>query len=337
MPHSFKKYIRDLSEAKKRKKTRGALNTAGADVNEILLGYYMLGGKWTGFQDSKYVKGQLEKRKKQIGEDEYAIQSLRAEQMAKEVKIWTSSRLEYSKSKPVKVWWTARPGVLSKAFGKAVDSRKNPTDTLVQYDNGVFLGLSAKSTKATEPGFKNPGMGTIEKALGVDLRSVLDKEQNKFIKKHNLSTVQSKRKTEIRADSDLVAASAAARDITLRKLRDALMNELKSISQDKLKEHLNSNWMDVDIIGPPYIKVTGKGAKPPFTAKIMDPLEKHAKINWDYYAHMKKVGNDGIGIFMSYSSSENSEHRLPILKMRVKYGSQAMASPIKFSGEDWKG
>ena len=59
-----------------------------------------------------------------------------------------------------KVWWTARWICFNRAVGRTVDSRKNPTDVLVRFTGGEFLGVSAKSTKKQgDIGFKNPGMG----------------------------------------------------------------------------------------------------------------------------------------------------------------------------------
>ena len=38
--------------------------------------------------------------------------------------------------------------------------KKNPTDVLVEFTKGGFLGLSAKSTSGKgDIGFKNPGVG----------------------------------------------------------------------------------------------------------------------------------------------------------------------------------
>ena len=49
-----------------------------SDVNEILLGYYILGSTWNGFQDEVVVKNQLSVRSKQLDKEEYEIQEERA-------------------------------------------------------------------------------------------------------------------------------------------------------------------------------------------------------------------------------------------------------------------
>lgn len=302
-------------------------NTLQADINEILLGYYVLGGKWLGFQQQSETVRQLNGRKEQVGENLYKIQSARAEVMSDVTLKW--AKQNGYKGKVLKVWWTARPGILSKAVGYDVDSRKNPTDTLLLFADGQFLGVSAKSTKGKgDIGFKNPGVGTVEKSLKIDLKEIINVEESEFTKRFNLSESKSKRKIEIRKNEKIVAESNLARDALLNKVRDALYKKLNSMSQPQLKIYILNDWMDAgSMIMPPYIKVTGHGNKAPFNASITDPL-KDSKSN----AIQKKkitvenVGNDAVGILAGGKK---------ILKMRAKYESQAMASSLKFSGDPW--
>lgn len=302
-------------------------NTLQADINEILLGYYVLGGKWKGFQDQANTKKQLNGRKEQVGEKLYKIQSARAEAMSDMTLKW--AKQNGYKGKVVKVWWTARPGILSKAVGYDVDSRKNPTDTLLLFADGQFLGVSAKSTKGKgDIGFKNPGVGTVEKSLKIDLKKIIDAEESKFTKRFTLSESKSKRKAEIRKNPKINEQSNLARDALLKKIRDALHKKLKSMSQPQLKKYILNEWMDAgSMIMPPYIKVTGHGNKAPFTASITDPL-KDSKSNaiQKKKITIEKVGNDAVGILAGGKK---------ILKMRAKYESQAMASSLKFSGDPW--
>jgi hypothetical protein len=318
---------RGINRGSYQEKQKMPANTDAADVNEILLGYYALGGTWTGFVGAADAKKQLNAKKAKIGEQEYSVQGERAKVMAKESLDW--AKKNGYKGKVKKVWWTARPGVLSKAVGYEVDSRKNPTDTLLLFTDGQFLGLSAKSTKGKgDIGFKNPGVGTIDKALRIDLKSIVEKKSDAFAKTHGLSSSKATRKREIRADKNLVQAANIARDTTLKAVRDAFGKKLKSMSQKDLREHILNNWMDAgDVIRPPYIKVTGHGKKAPFTASILDPLKDDKTV-----AVQKKklkvvnVGNDAVGIDAGGKK---------IMKARAKFESQAMASSLKFSGEPW--
>jgi len=304
-----------------------AAETLKADVNEILLGYHILGSTWQGFEGRTDAEIQLNNRRNQIGDSDYNIQDERAKVMATKSLDW--ARANRFGNKVVKAWWTARPGVLSEAVGYEVDSSKNPTDTLVQFETGIFLGLSAKSTAGKgDIGFKNPGIGTIDKALNLKLAKIAKDEEEEFSIKHGLSKTKSMRKWEIRSDHTLVEAANDARTITLNKIRDALYKKINSLSSKKLKDYVMSDWLDATkSINPMYIKVTGHGNVYPYSASLENPLQ-NSKIEALHKSnlHSLKVGNDSIGI---KTSSKN------ILKMRVKYESQAMASSLKFSGDPY--
>ena len=300
-----------------------ASNTDLADINEILLGYYLNGEKWY----DPEAKKQFEAKRKVATEDEYLAQDRKAAVMADEVIKWAKSN-GYN-GKVSKVWWTARPGVLSKAVGKEVDSRKNPTDILIQFTDKQFLGVSAKSTKGGgDIGFKNPGMGTIEASLKINLKAVYGKFEAEAVKKFKLPSSTSERKAKIRKDPAMQAKTQAIGVKALAAIRDALFKKLTSLSQNDIKKYILSDWMDSSQgLYPPYIKVTGMGNKEPYTAKVDDPLNndklkalKKAQIK------LEKVGNESIGV---------SAGGKKILKMRAKFESEKLASSIKFSGDPW--
>ncbi len=302
------------------------LNTPRADVGEILLGFYALGGKWKGFVGGAAAKRDLAKRKLQIGEF-FAQQQGQAKEMSKEALAW--AKKNGYKGKVVKAWWTARPGVLSKAVGFPVDSRDNPTDTLIQFADGQFLGLSAKSKKGKgDIGFKNPGVGTVDAGLGINLKSIVTKAGDAFAKKHKLPAAKNARKTAIRADPETVAASNKARDKLLKQVRDALLKKLSSMKNKELQKYILNSWMDSGAaVLPPYIKVTGHGVKAPYSATLTDPLKNDkATAIGSKKITVEKVGNDAVGIRAGGKK---------ILKMRAKFESQAMASSLKFSGDPW--
>ena len=308
---SFKGYITEM-----------VANTDIADVNEIQLGYF-LSNNWKLFVDAPAAKKQLEVKRKKVGDENFEIQTQRAKDMAAEVIAW-SKRNGYS-GKVKKVWWTARPNVLSKAVGTQVDSRKNPTDVLVQFSDGEFLGLSAKTTKTQgDIGFKNPGLGTIEKNLKVKLGAPAQDAIDTFRKEFDVSVSAAARKKEIRADQAKAGRAQTLGLEVLMKIRDNLFNKLKTMDDQALVAYLLDDWMDAKSSYPRYIKVTGmkKGAK------IEDPLanSKIAALSTEK-VKLTKVGNDSIGV-----TAGNKR----IMKMRAKYESQKLASTIKFSGDPWK-
>jgi hypothetical protein len=251
--------------------------------------------------------------------------------MAKEVLSWAKNHGYSGKLK--QVWWTARPGVLAGAVGVEVDSRKNPTDILVCWTKGPangFLGISAKSTKGNDDiGFKNPGLGTIEKSLSLNLKKIVSEAEQNIIKTFKLSPSSSVRKGQIRANKKTQEATQLVGSNVLREIRDVMFKKLSTYNAEKLRAYVMSDWMDSNSgLYPPYIKVTGYGNKEPYFAKVDNPLENE-KLTYLNKPGLKveKLGNDAIGV-------SGSGKRL--LKMRAKFESEKLASSVKFSGEPWK-
>ena len=301
-----------------------AANTDAADINEILFGYYLAGENWKKFEGAKDAQTQIEKKRQKVGDDVYNDQDGKAKTMATVLKQW--ARTNGYDGNIVKVWWTARPGVLSKAVGVAVDSRKNPTDILVQFSSGEFLGLSAKSTKSQgDIGFKNPGVGTVEKNLRIKLNDIAISAVEALMKKYpELSASSKKRKAEIRASEEMNAEANMMGSQVLRGIRDRLIKKVSGISQAGIKKYLLTDWMDATENYPRYVKVTGMKTG----ASVEDPLanSKIAALS----AHdvtFTEVGNDSIGVLAGGKR---------IMKMRAKYESQKLASAVKFSGDPWK-
>jgi hypothetical protein len=303
-------------------------NTDLADINEIYVGYSI-----SKFWFDPEAKKQFEAKKKKVTLDEYDAQIKRAEVMAVAAMRWAKTK-GYS-GKP-KVYWTARPGSLQEAVdpkGKLiVDSKKNPTDILLKFPRGPsngFLGISAKSTKgSTDIGFKNPGIGTVEKNLKIELSSINEAAVNEAIKKFKLATSSNTRKLQIRSNKKTQEATIAMGTKVLSDIRNKLFKKVSTMNSNQLRDYILSDWLDAsELYPPPYIKVTGMGSKPPYTAKVEDPL-KNEKLSaiLSQKILVEKVGNDSIGVKAGSKK---------ILKMRVKYESEKLASSIKFSGDPW--
>ena len=302
-------------------------NTDLADVNEIYVGYLLAGEKWF----DPEAKNQFNRKSKVIGAGRTAIQIERAQQMVEEFIKWAKAH-KYS-GRVSKVWWTARPGVLSRAVGREVDSRKNPTDILIKFTDGPadgFLGLSAKSTSgAGDIGFKNPGIGTVEAALQIDLGKVLTEAVDVAVRKFKLPENSKARKDAIRKSPKIQAKTQEMGSQVLAKVRDIMYKRLDNLSNSDLRDYILKNWLDAsNDLYPPYVKVTGMGDKPgKITAKVDDPL-KNDKLDAITKGNIKieKVGNESIGV---------SAGGKKILKMRAKFESEKLASTIKFSGDPW--
>jgi hypothetical protein len=300
-------------------------NTILSDINEIYTGYVLAGNKW--FDNT--AKNQFDARVKQATKPEVDDAKGKAEVMAKEFIKWAKSN---GYSGTVKqVWWTARPGSMSLAVGREVDQKKNPTDILVKFTNGPadgFLGLSAKATQTKgDIGFKNPGLGTIDRNLGMQLGIEYKNQLQKTIDKYLLPDNADKRKQYIRGNHKLKEETESIGVKILAAMRDELLVRLLKMKQPELLKYLLSDWMDAEVLYPPYIKVTGQGNKTPYKATVMDPV-KNEKLEalGKYKITLDKLGNESISV-------KAGEKR--IMKIRFKFESEKMASSVKLSGDPW--
>lgn len=300
-------------------------NTILSDINEIQTGYFLNGEKW--FDND--AKVQFNQRVKQATPDEVADAIGKAKVMAQEFKKWAKAN---GYSGTVKqVWWTARPGSMKAAVGYEVDQKKNPTDILVKFTSGPcdgFLGLSAKATKGKgDIGFKNPGIGTIDRALNLKLGAMYKEVLASVIKKFKLPESATERKAYIRANPGIKKKTEEIGVQLLAELRTQLALKLMHMKQATLYKYLLNDWMDADVVKPPYVKVTGQGNKEPYKAVVMDPTENE-KLSalGKYTISLQKVGNESIGVMAGDKK---------IMKIRFKFESEKMASSIKLSGEPW--
>lgn len=301
-------------------------NTILSDINEIWTGYVINGNKWF----DAVAQVQYNQRIKQATKEEVEDAKGKAEVMAKEFITWAKTK-KYS-GIVSGVYWTARKGSMTSVVGVDIDQNKNPTDILVKFTFGPangFLGLSAKATKGSgDIGFKNPGIGTVDKSLGLDLAALNNKLEDEVVKELNLAKQKTVRKSEIRQKPAIKKITEQKGSEIMSKLRDALLTKLKTMQVKALKDYIISDWMDAGELYPPYVKVTGKGSKPPYTADTTDPLNntKLSKLITATTITLTKEGNESIGVAV------NGSH---IMKIRFKYESEKVASSMKLSGDPW--
>jgi hypothetical protein len=300
-------------------------NTILSDINEIYTGYVLNGNKWYDVA----ARQQYDQRVKQAQPTEVADAEGKAVAMADEFVKWAKAN---GYKMPVRgVWWTARPNSMSQAVGYPVDQKKNPTDILIRFNGGPsdgFLGLSAKATQGSgDIGFKNPGLGTVDRSLGMSMSLEYKNQSDRTIKKYVLPEAASARKAYIRENPGIKRQTEEIGVKILAAMRDELLTRLKKFKQPELIKYLLSDWMDAEILKPPYIKVTGQGNKPPYKAVVMDPV-KNEKLDalGKYPITLEVVGNESIGV----KAGEKK-----IMKIRFKFESEKMASSVKLSGDPW--
>ena len=300
-----------------------ARNTDLADVNEIYVAFVLNGNK---FPDTA-SESQYERKLKLLTPEQGEQQVGRAVVMVEEFLRWAKSN-GYSGVQDV--YWTARPGFSFKSVvGVDVDQRKNPTDVLVKFRKGGFLGLSAKSTSGKgDIGFKNPGVGTVDSDLGLKLNDINKKAQEKIIKTFKLPTSASSRKSAIRANKALQKQTDSMGSQVLSECRNTLLKKLNTLDQTKRRDYIIKSWIDASQeLYPPYVKVTGRGTKSPYSASVEDPLNNpKLKAILNDKIIFEDVGNDSVGVKAGSKK---------ILKMRFKFESEKLASSLKMSGDPW--
>jgi hypothetical protein len=147
------------------------------------------------------------------------------------------------------------------------------------------------------------------------------------IKKFNLPPSDTLRKPYIRENPGIKKQTEEIGVKVLAAMRDVMMLRLQKMKQPELKKYLLSDWMDAEVISPPYIKVTGQGNKAPYKAMVMDPIN-NPKLDAlsKYDIKLEIVGNESIGV---------SAGSKKIMKIRFKFESEKMASSVKLSGDPW--
>lgn len=293
-----------------------------SDVNEILIGYYLNNEQWydTNAQNVYYSKlGKLS-----------PSDITRATEHAK---IIASKFLEWANNKNYKnvksIYWTARSDITS-IVGVEVDQTKNPTDILVNFQSGPsegWLGISAKSKKYDiSVTFKNPGLVSIDKELGLSLYDESVNQVNQFIKKHGLPTNTSYSSLQTflnKSDNkEIKKESEELGDEVLTNLRNTLYNKLIKMTKLDFLKFVEKNIMSSEELFPPYVIVVAKGDKFPFTATVTDPVT-------DSRVQLLKSMKYNIQVKDKFTINVLSESNNKIFSIRFKYKDKKLASNIK--------
>lgn len=308
-----------------------AQNSTLATINEILTGYYINGEKWYG---NAVVKETFRMKKAAVTAEEYQIQDGRAQKMAD---VFIAKASDYGFKSVVTVYWTARPGQVSKIVDpqNQLDMRfnQNPSDLIVKfrdvpYSAGQYLGLSAKSTtgrKGALIGFKNPGLGSIERDLHVDLRAIVEKGVEKLRKEYRLSEVATRRRMEITTKPRVKKYADRVGDDVLEEIRDRVFSKMSHMQPKNLRIYLIKEWLDADELYPPYFKVTGSGNQAPYRANIEDPRnnEKLEAINTQKL-NLKKAERHSIQVLAG---------KVKLFNIRAKFDKQKLAGSVVFSAD----
>jgi hypothetical protein len=312
-------------------------NQTRGKLNELLMGYHINGQEWF----SKDAKEELSETRVSVEPEVYKMENLKAEQMA-EAFLGKSRHMGYHNVRTV--YWigggnvgtlnTLRRNIDPKGQMELdLDPRVNPSDLMVEFQKGArgkferWLGISAKSAQRTDGkiGFKNPGLGTLDGELGLDLTKYLKKREEEFAEQYGLSNVGTQREAQIKRNQRLFKRAVNVGDELLSELRDKIIYKLSRMNHDQAHQHLLSVWLNAEDLFPPYLKVTGSGIKPPFQVKVENPLENDnfSKLNTGNIKFLK-AGAQSITV---------TANGARLFNMRLKFKGTKMASTVKLSAD----
>jgi hypothetical protein len=211
--------------------------TFQSDLNELSLGYFLNGEKWWSPECREVFESRVRTLKADNKQD-IVIQVERSRHMATEVFTYTGQQSIAS------VFWVSR--------GNGADiypdmSATHPADLLLEFQNHEWLGVSAKSTNGRgDIGFKNPGLGTIEKALSVNLSGRISEVTQEMVKRFSLPDAQEARKKYLRAHTAIQSVTTMQGTLLLNEIRAKVLDACQNVSQDALRTFLLTSLLDSD-------------------------------------------------------------------------------------------
>jgi hypothetical protein len=223
-----------------------------------------------------------------------------------------------------------------------VGNRKSaaPADLVLNFESGKLLGISCKSSrKNVALCFKNVGVTHFKQTLGLDVRPIYEQAAKDFCVQYGAPFKNTERKLFLRKSD---AQNSPIQGVSLQSLAQSVAQEtLASITgliydvlcqKDNawLQDYCLRSWMDyyTDI---PWVRVTGMGKKKPYKAVVEDP---HA-LEGIYVAPEYRAIQTGLVRLSRIKEQSIGIHAddVPVMKIRAKYESEALASSLKFLGE----
>lgn len=300
-------------------------NTHASDINELHLTFLSNGSTWLDSADAEVYT-----HKRSL--------CLAAEVSAQVGRAYRMHEALVSYLRPVDIsraWWVSRPGVLQAivanvAMGTLVTG-KHPADVLLQLSNTALFGVSCKSGKRAGLPFKNPGLGTMDRVLSMELAHWVHEAEHTIVEAYGLPVGLDARKAAIR-DSPAIASATRAMGLhLLQVMRDALLARLQAMSVAGLRQHLLQEWLDASAdVYPPYVRVTAFGTKAPLPPAIVEHPRESPTMQVLMRATrftLLPIATNTIGVIADDT---------PVMRMRVKFESEKLASCVKFSADPWK-
>lgn len=304
-------------------KSKDAKNsTFQANVNELAFARDMVGGfdKVNGF--SQDPEGVFTSSGEKAGEPFAEDRNRMGSEMASLTKEWLA---ENGFTSPIaKVHWTARPGTLGEAIGDpTIDQKKHPADLVLEFEDGTFLGVSAKSSRKSRDKitFKGSGSGTLAKKLNnPNIASRVADLSDKFARENGIP--DKGREKIIRSNPKLREKASKEGQKVIEAGRDELLSTFEGMGNAKSAKFIKDNFLDLDEQGLRYIRVTGRNNG---NNKITDPRNYDLVNSLDRGDFKFEAGGTGTINLVDNLTKKK------IMVIRAKFGGLPMAGrALKF-------
>lgn len=363
---------------KDHKSSSASLNDARGRYNEAMTLYHLNGKKWINAEHKKLADEQGKKlddydkefndRAKKVKHPTFQSQERKSqdERAPEQARAFLehAKRLGYEGVEGVH--HTSKEGDIEKATGLKISQQENSSDGVVKFKKKPlkavhgFLGVSLKSTKGKDIGFHNGGIGEIGEKIGHDLIGYVNREHDKFMKKHGLggtNRIKSKAASEVAGEKYLdekkkiknpqyrnnINYTAAKKDASRinNQVRDKLHEGYSQMNAEDLKDHFLRTYIKGNNKQSlPYLKVTGTGGGTgkKASAHSTDPSDNdlyHQIKNAHHFVLEKGKGKDedgegGSGIIVHTVDKAGNKKRA--FRIQVKHGNGPLTS-VKILGQ----
>lgn len=275
-----------------------------SDINELSLGYVLNAYRWWDSTARETFNTKCRRLSSMGLRQSVGVQVERGRVMAAAFLAWFPQRTITT------VAWVAR-------------QKTHPADIMVVFNDETPFGISCKSTNGFgDIGMKNPGVGPLEKLLGLDLKAVVKAAELEMILRYGLPKSADARKAAIRLVPDVLESCRLRGSVVLNEIRDRVLQSLQVRDNGFLAGFLKTSLLDCDeTTRPRYIKITGFGngsVAHPYAAKVHDPFA----VDLSGTVTVESAGSNSI-IFSHNGHS--------VCRLRPKFESEPLASTLKFS------
>lgn len=287
-----------------------SVQSYAATVNELACAYHLNKRQWVGTTYKDFADAA-----QRLPVEHVQLQMRRSEHMANAVVQYLATQPDTPEIQAIH--WVAKSGQLSRIVERA--TYNHPADLVVGLSNGSYWGISAKSSQSFQVPMRNPGLGSIESAIGIAIQPILDKIVMKTVTDFQCPITADARKTFLRSNPTIQETTRKWGAHVLRHVRDVVWQRIQTWSHQQYESFIDTVLIQRDIY-PQYVHVKGFGdSTTTFGAVVTNPRD--IVLN---DLHAKPAGNTTIEFYAGVDK---------IAALRAKFESEPLASTLKWSVE----